>query len=117
MRRFVLANSSKTSACATGWKTRVCVNMTSTNTVPYWQQNFPLPTNSTQWLDSLRPNELGVRLLGFLTTVKRKLRGKRDFHDSKRIAAQLNIKLADGSFHPIEKRLLFETGRTSELLN
>src|SRR4028118_894088 len=112
MRRFVLVNSSKTSACATGWRTKDYVNTTSTNTVPYWQQNFPLPKNSTQWLDSLRQNEPGVLLLGFLTTARSSLRVKKAFRGSKRIAAQLNTKLAVGSFLSIEKLLLFEMGRT-----
>jgi hypothetical protein len=37
---------------------------------------FPLPKNSTQWLDSLRRNELGALLLVSLTTARRRLREK-----------------------------------------
>ena len=40
--------------------------------VRYWRQNFPGLANSTQWLGSLRLNELGVQSLGFTTTARRK---------------------------------------------
>src|SRR5919202_131086 len=105
MRRYAQANSSKINAYAIGWRTKAYVNMTSTNTVRYLRQNSHLPTNSTQWLDSLRQNELGALLRGSLITVKRKLRVRKDFRNSKRIAAQLNTRLAAGSFHKTEKRL------------
>src|SRR4028119_1096569 len=111
MRRFVLVSSSKISACAIGWKTRVYVNTTSTSTVPYSRQNSLLPKNSTQWLDSLRQNELGARLFGSLTTARRKFWVKKDFQSSRRTAAQLNIRLAVGSFHLIEKLSPSEMGR------
>src|ERR671933_110736 len=105
MRRYAQANSSKINAYAIGWRTKAYVNMTSTNTVRYLRQNSHLPTNSTQWLDSLRQNELGALLRGSLITVKRKLRVRKDFRNSKRIAAQLNTRLAAGSFHKTEKRV------------
>src|ERR687886_1412343 len=111
MRRYVPVSSSKTSACATGWRTLGCVNTTSINTVQYWQPNFPSPKNLTQWLDSLRQNELGVQLHGSLITARRKLKVKKVFRSSKRTVAQLNIRLADGSFHPIEKLSRFGMGR------
>src|ERR671933_1574346 len=112
MRRFVPLNSSKISACATGWRILDCANTTSINTALYLQQNSPGLTNSTQWLGSLRQNELGVQLLGSLTTVKRKLKVRKGFLDSKSIVARSNTKRVAGSFHLIGKLSLSEMART-----
>src|SRR5919199_237182 len=111
MRQSVPHNSSRISAYVTGWKIRDYANTTSTNTVLCLPQNFPLPKNSTQWLDSLRPNELGARLRGSLTTARRRFWLEKASQNSKRIAAQLNIKLVDGSFPQTENLLLFEMER------
>src|SRR4028118_1098694 len=116
MRRYVLRNSSKTSVCGTGWKIKDCVNTTSTHTVPYLQQNSLLPNNSTQWLDSLRLSELGVLSLGFTTTARRRLKGRKGFQSLRNTAVRLNIKRAAGSFHSSGKLLPLGTekiGRAS----
>src|SRR5919202_1552611 len=112
MRLFAPHNSSKTNVCATGWRTRACVNMTSVNIVLYWQQNFRLPKNSTQWLDSLRLNVPGARLLDSLTTARRRLRVKKVSQNSRNTAARLSIKPVVGSFQLLERLSLFGMVKT-----
>ncbi|WP_311737623.1 hypothetical protein [Limnospira platensis] len=51
----------------------------------------------------------------FYDNCQKKLRGKRDFLSSRKMLAQLNIKLADGNFRKPEKLLPFLTKKVSEL--